>query len=127
MPPLRAPLTSPTQVFRRDLLSPRRSHSVPWSAECPGVRPTRALAIVRHQAPQRSLIWHIKVYRTNSYILMCLKTVSCAGKRQLNQLITFLDKGASVKDGVGGRVADTSLRMVRAKREADEAGKWTIV
>ncbi|KAI0317997.1 hypothetical protein OF83DRAFT_1171488 [Amylostereum chailletii] len=45
------------------------------------------------------------------------------GKRQLNQLMTFLDKGASVKDGVGGRSADASLRMVRSKREADEADK----
>jgi len=43
------------------------------------------------------------------------------GKRQLNQLIGFLDKGGA-KDGLGGRSADSGLRAVRAKREADEAG-----
>ena len=41
------------------------------------------------------------------------------GKKQLNQLMTFLDKGGNVKDG--GR-SDNALRQVRAKREADEAG-----
>ncbi|KAF8898486.1 hypothetical protein BD779DRAFT_1430902 [Infundibulicybe gibba] len=44
------------------------------------------------------------------------------GKKQLNQLIGFLDKGGSVKDGIGGR-GDQALRTVRAKREADEADK----
>lgn len=41
------------------------------------------------------------------------------GKKQLNQLMTFLDKGGNTKDG--GR-SDNALRQVRAKREADEAG-----
>jgi len=44
-----------------------------------------------------------------------------SGKRQLNQLIGFLDKGGSVKDSLGGR-ENPALRTVRAKREADEAG-----
>jgi hypothetical protein len=43
------------------------------------------------------------------------------GKKQLNQLITFLDKGVA-KDGLGGR-SDNALRSVRAKREAEEADK----
>ena len=43
------------------------------------------------------------------------------GKRQLNQLITFLDKGGN-KDALGAR-SDNALRAVRAKREADEADK----
>ncbi len=43
------------------------------------------------------------------------------GKRQLNQLMTFLDKGGS-KDSMGGR-SDNALRAVRAKREADDADK----
>lgn len=43
------------------------------------------------------------------------------GKRQLNQLIGFLDKGG--KDSIGGgRGENSALRTVRAKREADEAG-----
>ena len=43
------------------------------------------------------------------------------GKRQLNQLIGFLDKSGSVKDSLGGR-ENPAFRTVRAKREADEAG-----
>ena len=42
-----------------------------------------------------------------------------AGKRQLNQLMTFLDKGGNLKDGSR---SDNALRTVRAKREADDAG-----
>ncbi|KAF9523586.1 hypothetical protein CPB83DRAFT_862570 [Crepidotus variabilis] len=45
------------------------------------------------------------------------------GKKQLNQLITFLDKGGSVKDGLGAVRESQALRNVRAKREADEADK----
>jgi Rho GTPase-activating protein 12/27 len=44
-----------------------------------------------------------------------------SGKKQLNQLMTFLDKGGN-KDSLGGR-SDNALRLVRAKREADEADK----
>ena len=38
--------------------------------------------------------------------------------------MTFLNenKGAALKDGLAGR-SDGALRNVRAKREADEAGK----
>ncbi|KII93467.1 hypothetical protein PLICRDRAFT_121785 [Plicaturopsis crispa FD-325 SS-3] len=42
------------------------------------------------------------------------------GKRQLNQLIGFLDKSGTIKDGRG---ESNALRAVRAKREADEADK----
>ncbi|EGO28450.1 hypothetical protein SERLADRAFT_445900 [Serpula lacrymans var. lacrymans S7.9] len=45
------------------------------------------------------------------------------GKKQLNQLITFLDKSGTVKESLGGRSENTALRTVRAKREADEADK----
>ncbi|EJD04273.1 uncharacterized protein FOMMEDRAFT_146262 [Fomitiporia mediterranea MF3/22] len=46
------------------------------------------------------------------------------GKRQLNQLMTFLDnKGGSLKEGVSGSKGDMAVRSVRAKREADEADK----
>lgn len=46
------------------------------------------------------------------------------GKKQLNQLRGFLEKSGTVKDGSGGRESQ-ALKTVRAKREADEAGKLT--
>ncbi|GJE85925.1 RhoGAP-domain-containing protein [Phanerochaete sordida] len=49
-----------------------------------------------------------------------LSDLAHQGKRQLNQLITFLDKAGNVKDG---NRADNALRTVRAKREADDADK----
>ena len=52
-----------------------------------------------------------------------LHDLASQGKRQLNQLMTFLDnKGGTLKDGVSGSRGDAAIRTVRAKREADEAG-----
>ncbi|KAF8446335.1 hypothetical protein L210DRAFT_3610805 [Boletus edulis BED1] len=45
------------------------------------------------------------------------------GKKQLNQLMTFLDKGSTVKETLGVRTENSALRAVRAKREADDADK----
>ncbi|KAG1749647.1 uncharacterized protein EDB91DRAFT_1108879 [Suillus paluster] len=45
------------------------------------------------------------------------------GKKQLNQLITFLDKSGTVKESLGVRSENSALRAVRAKREADEADR----
>lgn len=45
------------------------------------------------------------------------------GKKQLNQLITFLDKGGSKELG-SGRSDSSALRAVRSKREAEEAGEY---
>jgi hypothetical protein len=42
------------------------------------------------------------------------------GKKQLNQLITLLDKEGGIRGS--SRNADMALRSTRAKREADEAG-----
>lgn len=47
------------------------------------------------------------------------------GKKQLNQLITFLDKGGNMKETFANRTGD-ALKTVRAKREADEAGKANV-
>lgn len=47
------------------------------------------------------------------------------GKKQLNQLIGFLDKGGSGKDSLGAR-ENQAFRTVRAKREAEEAGRLHI-
>lgn len=47
-----------------------------------------------------------------------------SGKRQLNQLMTFLDnKGGTMKEGLGSGRSDAAIRSVRSKREADEAGQ----
>lgn len=46
------------------------------------------------------------------------------GKKQLNQLITLLDKEGGIRGS--GRNADVALRSVRAKREAEEAGADNI-
>ncbi|GLB36502.1 putative GTPase-activator protein for Rho-like GTPases [Lyophyllum shimeji] len=45
------------------------------------------------------------------------------GKKQLNQLIGFLDKGGAVKETLGGGRENQALRTVRTKREADEADR----
>lgn len=45
------------------------------------------------------------------------------GKKQLNQLMTFLDKGGNVRETLGVRSENTALRAVRAKREAEEADR----
>ena len=60
-------------------------------------------------------------------LLACCSRIltSYAGKKQLNQLIGFLDKGGSGKDGLGNR-ENSALRTVRAKRDADEAGLSTL-
>jgi hypothetical protein len=50
-------------------------------------------------------------------------TKRLSGKKQLNQLITFLDKSGTVKESLGVRSENSALRAVRAKREADEAGR----
>ncbi|KZT65545.1 RhoGAP-domain-containing protein [Daedalea quercina L-15889] len=50
-----------------------------------------------------------------------LQDLAHQGKRQLNQLMTLLDKGGNMKD-LAGR-SDNALKSVRAKREADEADK----
>ena len=54
--------------------------------------------------------------------MICANPVPGKGKKQLNQLRTYLDnKGGNAKDGLGAK-GDNGLRTVRAKREADEAG-----
>ncbi|OBZ79225.1 Protein LAS1 [Grifola frondosa] len=52
-----------------------------------------------------------------------LQDLAHQGKKQLNQLMTFLDKSGNVKESLGGGRSDNALRSVRAKREADEADK----
>ena len=78
----------------------------------------QAVEIALHRHPPLSQISLIRVCPYADHI----NTVNTSlGKRQLNQLIGFLDKSGSVKDGLGGR-ENLALRTVRTKREADEAG-----
>lgn len=51
-----------------------------------------------------------------------LSNFTLLGKKQLNQLMTFLDKGGAKE--MGTRSGNDALRSVRAKREADEAGAY---
>ncbi|KAI0271619.1 hypothetical protein BC834DRAFT_860454 [Gloeopeniophorella convolvens] len=50
-----------------------------------------------------------------------LSDLAQQGKKQLNQLITLLDKEGGIRGS--SRNADNALRSVRAKRDADEADK----
>lgn len=55
----------------------------------------------------------------------CLLLTHLPGKKQFSQLITFLDKGGAKEALRGGSDRDP-LRSVKAKREADEAGKNSL-
>ena len=67
----------------------------------------------------------IKVRRGGPVPIQILTNKVPVGKKQLNQLMTFLDnKGGSIKEGVAGGRGDMAVRTVRAKREADEAGPF---
>ena len=48
------------------------------------------------------------------------------GKKQLNQLMGFLDKSGAVKDSLGVR-ENQAFRTARAKREAEEAGAKPLI
>lgn len=84
---------------------------------------SRLDAIDPHLHPQRFRISLIKVFPVVHGEITDLK--GTPGKKQLNQLIGFLDKGGSVKDSLGAR-ENQAVRTVRAKREAEEAGKLHI-
>ena len=60
----------------------------------------------------------VRVYQSTCGILGRLPGL---GKRQLNQLMGLLDKNGTMRN------AESSLKMVRAKRETDEAGLSSLV
>ncbi|KAM6498376.1 hypothetical protein JOM56_006324 [Amanita muscaria] len=45
------------------------------------------------------------------------------GKKQLNQLMVFLDKGGTAKDALGSARENNALKTARAKRDAEEADR----
>ncbi|OJA07951.1 hypothetical protein AZE42_05927 [Rhizopogon vesiculosus] len=71
-------------------------------------RPSGSAPVPRHRSPSTSGTF---------------SDIAQHGKKQLNQLITFLDKSGTVKESLGVRSENSALRAVRAKREADEADK----
>ncbi|KAI0963113.1 hypothetical protein AcW1_000286 [Taiwanofungus camphoratus] len=110
------PLTSPT-------FPPEHQYSAPAPKPNPNVsnrpivtapqplrpldrRPSTSAASARARSPSTST---------------ALQDLAHQGKKQLNQLMTFLDKGGNMKD-LASR-SDNALRSVRAKREAEEADK----
>ena len=74
--------------------------------------------IARHRHP---LLSQISLIRVCPRLGIYIATNMSLGKRQLNQLIGFLDKSGAVKDSLGGR-ENPAFRTARAKREAEEAG-----
>lgn len=88
----------------------------PWKGAHLWAHP--AIGIVRlplsnHPPPSKTL--HTTVRRQWFYKNVS-ERLSTSGKRQLNQLMGLLDKNGTMRN------AETSLKMVRAKRETDEAG-----
>ena len=86
-----------------------------------------ALVLGLHPRQPHSQILHNKVrdHRLPGLPNILTLRVVLLGKKQLNQLITFLDKGGA-KEVLGGRPESNALRSVRAKREADEAGASSL-
>lgn len=79
----------------------------------------RAVEIARHR--HHPLLSQISLIRVCPRLSIYITVNMSLGKRQLNQLIGFLDKSGAVKDSLGGR-ENPAIRTVRAKREAEEAG-----
>lgn len=88
-------------------------------------RPSGSVAPVRARSPSTSTALQDLAHQGTTLPLATLsRSLSIViGKKQLNQLMTFLDKGGNTKET--GRAND-ALRTVRAKREADEAGEWCM-
>ncbi|KAJ3556479.1 hypothetical protein NM688_g2008 [Phlebia brevispora] len=85
-------------------------------------RPSGSVAPARARSPSTSTALQDLAHQgTITPLGVLSRSLShSVGKKQLNQLITFLDKGGNIKDT--GRGAE-ALRNVRAKREAEDADK----
>jgi hypothetical protein len=85
-------------------------------------RPSTGLPVVRNRSPSAAAspfsdFAHHGIVASGHVIS---SDPDLIGKKQLNQLI------GGVKEGLGGRPVDSGLRAVRAKREADDAGKFAL-
>ena len=129
--PARAPVQEYKSAAAAAPLSPTSSHdptlapalSKPLSQGANGARP-----VVTGPQPLRPLDRRPSQHTRNrspsaaasTSTSTALQDLAHQGKRQLNQLMTFLDR-----DRDNGR-SDNALRQVRAKREADEAGMYDV-
>ncbi|KAF8912956.1 hypothetical protein CPB84DRAFT_1820455 [Gymnopilus junonius] len=106
-PPI-ASLTSPTSNSEHSKSNPsipsRPTVTAPQPLRALDRRPSGSVPSGRNRSPSSSTAFSDLAHQ---------------GKKQLNQLIGFLDKGGSVKDGRENQ----ALRTVRAKRDADEADR----
>ncbi|KAG6885717.1 hypothetical protein C0993_010890 [Termitomyces sp. T159_Od127] len=112
-----APLTSPSPTGEQyhHLSNSKSNPSIPSRPTVTGPQPLRALdrrpsgsgPPARNRSPSSSTAFSDFAHQ---------------GKKQLNQLIGFLDKGA-VKETLSGGRENQALRTVRTKREADEADR----
>ncbi|TFY83128.1 hypothetical protein EWM64_g882 [Hericium alpestre] len=110
-----SPTSQPATSFQESFTSPRDlKQQIPLTKSITGPQPLRPLerrASVgtpanRNRSPSGS---------------GALSDLAHQGKRQLNQLMTFLDKGGNASGG--SRSTENSARAVRAKREAEDADK----
>ncbi|KAF8225789.1 RhoGAP-domain-containing protein [Tricholoma matsutake] len=112
--PLPTPSTSSDQQHH-PLSNSRSNPSMPSRPTVTAPQPLRAL----DRRPSGSGLTGRNRSPTSS---TAFSDLANQGKRQLNQLIGFLDKGNSV-NSLGGNRENQAFRTVRTKREADEADK----
>ncbi|KAF5312338.1 hypothetical protein D9619_002972 [Psilocybe cf. subviscida] len=111
-----APATTPSTSLNPDYMHNSKSNpSIPSRPTVTAPQPLRAL----DRRPSGS---HHSGRNRSPSSTTAFSDLAHQGKKQLNQLIGFLDKGGSAKDGLGNRET-SALRTVRAKRDADEADR----
>ncbi|KAJ3502317.1 hypothetical protein NLJ89_g8943 [Agrocybe chaxingu] len=113
-PPLVSPQPSPSMNPEQYSHNSKSNPSIPSRPTVTAPQPLRAL----DRRPSGSVPGRNRSPSSST----AFSDLAHQGKKQLNQLIGFLDKGGSVKDSLGGR-ENQALRTVRAKRDADEADK----
>jgi hypothetical protein len=91
-------------------------------------RPSSGGTSVRNRSPSSSTAFSDLAHQGALFSCDCsvVNSSSRIGKKQFGQLIGLLDKGNAVKDGLGGR-ENQALKVVKAKREADEAGMFLSI
>jgi hypothetical protein len=129
-----APQTSlpPASDSNSSLTSSRTQPNIPLKPVVTSPQPLRPLdrrpsgssPSTRNRSPTTTAFSDLAHQGNSTHLFSRIQIIALLGKKQLNQLIGFLDKGNAAKDSLGGRSENMSLRAVRAKREADEAGMF---
>ena len=128
--PLPTPSMGPDPQYHQ-LSNSRSNPSMPLRPTVTAPQPLRALdrrpsgsgLTGRNRSPTSSTAFSDLAHQGKvlTVVVMQFALIFCQGKKQLNQLIGFLDKGSSA-NSLGGNRESQALRTVRTKREADEAG-----